>query len=1256
MAKRILSLLIAALLAFGLVPAAALAKISVPAPAGGSALDEALNVSGGSLGFTSEGDYPWQVITEDDRIYAQSGNEGVSSSESVLTMTCTVQSNMAIHFDYKARGEGTSNAWDKCIFMIDSNQVFAYGQVSDEWLEYTVNVAAGEHTFTWKYTKDSSVNAVGDYFALDNVRFEEREALPVNEELDAAVNAEGGSLHFYTTGEYPWTVVTDSDTGRVCGMSGNGGVNSSVSEMMTAVTLEAGGTITFDYMAWGEGTGGEVGLRSIWDHCRFYVDGTAVFDVGALNNEWTTFTYELTAGEHELKWSYQKDSSTHPEGDYFKVDNVAITENEPDPSVITSVAINGIVPPENGMVADQMVANYSVPEGANYAVAFIELYCYGFQDPISLSTVLEANGETDDYYLVIYFGANEGFAFDENFTATVNGGEIGVVDSWIQYNGNAAVKTENMSIAAASELIDTIEINGIVPPENGMVADQMVANYSVPEGANYAVAFIELYCYGFQDPISLSTVLEANGETDDYYLVIYFGANEGFAFDENFTATVNGGEIGVVDSWIQYNGNAAVKTENMSIAAASELIDTIEINGFVVPEWGAAPFYGVTVPEGAHYSIQMNVWTLFDSPNSTNTDMVEGDVYDHPGPDFNYYQRFMLVPDEGYAFPLPEFNQPGAGSLGELTVLINGSDELVGFYMVDYDESSETYGCLYIASASFTVEEPASNVITTIEIEGFTAPVYGEHPDYEVSVPEGVHYSVTTTNWNWFMDGFGNTVFPEDTFDNGDYSYYQYFEITADEGYTFAEDVTVTINGDGTLVDSHGENGSAGSQWINSIFFTIEAPEPNYITSVELNDFTVPAWGEHPDFDMSIPEGAHYSIDYVDWSFYGDGFGILTADDVFDNTAATYAMYIQLIPEEGWVLADDAVFTINGETALVDPMGCGFQGGSYPYIYVNTIGFTVEEPPAEPIAITEINVEGFVIPTAGMTGAEYIALTVPAGANYHIELINAFNQTTGNPLVNEDVLEAGSAYIVGARVSPNEGYYFAEDATLLANGGTELLNSEHSHIVDSENAWIVMIECTIPTEQEPVIIDTVYVNGFEVPPVEGENPFDHLNLVIPDGEPYTLDMSAWYNEDSFFLQTDAFEAGGHYSVAFQLIPNEGCAFAEEVTIILDGGEVGVSEFVYCYADHLLVYTIPYECEAAPHGIIGDVDLNGVVEVNDAILTLRYAMGLIDLTEEQLAQADVDGDGDYDLVDATLILRYAMDLIDHFPVEDTPIED
>ena len=68
------------------------------------------------------------------------------------------------------------------------------------------------------------------------------------------------------------------------------------------------------------------------------------------------------------------------------------------------------------------------------------------------------------------------------------------------------------------------------------------------------------------------------------------------------------------------------------------------------------------------------------------------------------------------------------------------------------------------------------------------------------------------------------------------------------------------------------------------------------------------------------------------------------------------------------------------------------------------------------------------------------------------------------------------------------------------------------------------------------------------------------------------------------------------------------------------------------------------------GIHGDVDLNGTVEVTDAILALRYQMGLVELTDEQLAQAEVTGDGQVTLADAILILRYAMGLIDHFPIE------
>ena len=37
------------------------------------------------------------------------------------------------------------------------------------WNHYSFEVTAGEHTFMWSYTKDSSVNPTGDHFAVDNV-------------------------------------------------------------------------------------------------------------------------------------------------------------------------------------------------------------------------------------------------------------------------------------------------------------------------------------------------------------------------------------------------------------------------------------------------------------------------------------------------------------------------------------------------------------------------------------------------------------------------------------------------------------------------------------------------------------------------------------------------------------------------------------------------------------------------------------------------------------------------------------------------------------------------------------------------------------------------------------------------------------------------------------------------------------------------------------------------------------------------------
>ena len=102
-------------------------------------------------------------------------------------------------------------------------------------------------------------------------------------------------------------------------MSGNAGVHSSNSTLSATVNVPAGGTLSFDFKAWGEGTS--------YDKCIFLVDGTQKFSYGARDNDWETYSLSLSAGTHTLTWTYSKDSSVNPKGDFFAIDNVTIVEN-----------------------------------------------------------------------------------------------------------------------------------------------------------------------------------------------------------------------------------------------------------------------------------------------------------------------------------------------------------------------------------------------------------------------------------------------------------------------------------------------------------------------------------------------------------------------------------------------------------------------------------------------------------------------------------------------------------------------------------------------------------------------------------------------------------------------------------------------------------------------------------------------------------------------------------------------------------------
>ena len=124
--------------------------------------------------WTNDATYPWTVVSESQGsghhgVYCiKSGNSGVNSSSSSIEATFTFVGDGSISFFGGCWGEGTSTAWDKCIFYIDGVQQFAYGALQT-WDTYRFEVEAGEHKFKWSFTKDSSVNATGDAFFIDDI-------------------------------------------------------------------------------------------------------------------------------------------------------------------------------------------------------------------------------------------------------------------------------------------------------------------------------------------------------------------------------------------------------------------------------------------------------------------------------------------------------------------------------------------------------------------------------------------------------------------------------------------------------------------------------------------------------------------------------------------------------------------------------------------------------------------------------------------------------------------------------------------------------------------------------------------------------------------------------------------------------------------------------------------------------------------------------------------------------------------------------
>ena len=184
-------------------------------------------------------------------------------------------------------------------------------------------------------------------------------------------------------------------------------------------------------------------------------------------------------------------------------------------------------------------------------------------------------------------------------------------------------------------------------------------------------------------------------------------------------------------------------------------------------------------------------------------------------------------------------------------------------------------------------------------------------------------------------------------------------------------------------------------------------------------------------------------------------------------------------------------------------------------------------------------------------------------------------------------------------------------------------------------------------------IHEINITGFRAP-VAGETPEYSYFLTCDESLGYFIVYQYWYDntlgQDMSNEQTP-FHAGHQYSAGCLVCADEGYYIADDCVFMFNGSSE-LADPEHCvphqyFEGDWYVQSAAVDCVESGDRP-GDIDGNGAVEIADALLALRYAMGVLELTQEQIAAGDVNGNGVCSLTDAILIARFASGAITQFP--------
>jgi hypothetical protein len=294
---------------------------------------------------------------------------------------------------------------------------------------------------------------------------------------------------------------------------------------------------------------------------------------------------------------------------------------------------------------------------------------------------------------------------------------------------------------------------------------------------------------------------------------------------------------------------------------------------------------------------------------------------------------------------------------------------------------------------------------------------------------------------------------------------------------------------------------------------------------------------------------------------------------------------------------EGAQVSAGGEVATTDAQGkytLTLEAGSYP-LQVSLAGYKETSQPIT-VRANETTTGDFQIAPETRT---QVSLSVQKGAPMEDGLF--WTQRTGGDGDASFVTESGrEAFLTGPDTDPYADNY------LYAN----VLDSFISNGKPTQEVWLTIDYLDRGTD--------AFVLQYDAGPFPGS---------YKDAEPVTkTDTGAWLSY-TYHLTDASFSNRQNGGSDFRIYDRE------------DGDEV---------ISRITIST--FDPATPPATKLGDLNGDGGVNVQDATLSLRIAVGAITPTDAQKAAGDVNHDGKWNVQDTTLILRRAVGAIDKFPGE------